>query len=88
MKDFAKSLVRTYVPVGVGGALGWLASLGVNVDPDHEAGITGGLVGVGIATYYAAARAAEERWPWAGSLLGVRGHPEYADETTKNGREL
>lgn len=80
MNDFVVSLIRTYVPVGVGGALGYLASLGINMPEDVKSQLTAGFVGLGIAVYYFIARKLEERFPALGGLLGKRQKPSYTSD--------
>lgn len=78
MSDQIVSLIRTYVPVGVGAALTWLATtLGVGVGEEASTGLTVGVVALVTAVYYAAARWAEGRVPWLGVLLGSRRVPSY-----------
>lgn len=71
------SLIRTYVPIGVGAFIAWLLTLGIQLDPEAEAGLVVGLTGVVIAAYYGAVRWLEKRWPWIGVLLGVPAEPAY-----------
>ena len=77
MSDAIVSLIRTWVPVGVGAALSWLLTLGVELDPDAQAGLIAGLTGVVIATYYGLVRLLERKWPVFGVFLGTRRQPEY-----------
>jgi uncharacterized membrane protein (DUF441 family) len=74
MGDQAVSLIRTIVPVVVGSFITWLAGRGVDIDGAAVAPIVTTLV---VAGYYAAVRAAEQRWPHAGWLLGVARPPSY-----------
>lgn len=65
------SLVRTWVPVGLGAGLSWAAVnfrwLGL---PNHpSAALTVLVTGVVIALYYAAARLVERKWPALGRWL-------------------
>lgn len=77
MSDFIVSLIRTWVPIVIGGLVSWLVALGVDV-PDAQAvqlaAVTTGLV---IGVYYTAARALERRFPAFGLLLGTRRAPSY-----------
>lgn len=74
MNDYFVSLIRTVVPVAVGSLLGWLAVRGFEVP---EGPVREAVVGLCIAGYYAAVRAAERRWPALGVLLGRRAEPVY-----------
>ena len=78
MNDLAVSLIRTWVPVGVGAVLSWLITLGANISPADQAGAVAALTALCIAVYYAAVRAAERKWPQAGVLLGHVAQPSYA----------
>lgn len=70
------SWLRTIVPIGVGAAVSWLLTLGVELDADTQAGLIAGLTGVLIALYYTVARALESKWPVFGVLLGVAKTPD------------
>lgn len=66
------SLIRTYVPIGIGLLLTLLArEYGVIVDEDAGAGLTAGVVAVVSAVWYALARFLESRWPWLSIALGT-----------------
>lgn len=71
---YGRSLIRTVVPIVVGALVGWLATRGVEVDAST---IIPAVDGVVAALYYAGVRAAEQRWPAAGWLLGSPGAPSY-----------
>lgn len=73
--DYGRSLIRTIVPIAVGALVGWLASRGVKVDAST---IIPAVDGVVAAVYYAVVRAAEQKWPKVGWLLGAPGAPSYA----------
>jgi hypothetical protein len=61
VSDLVISLIRTWVPIGVGSALGWLASAGDVVVPPGASAATGALVaGLCAAAYYALARSLEQ----------------------------
>lgn len=75
MTDYGRSLIRTIVPLIVGGVVGWLASHGVKVD---EATVLPLVDSTVAAAYYAAVRALEHRWPQVGWLLGAPGAPTYS----------
>jgi hypothetical protein len=64
------SVVRTYVPIGVGYALTWLAALGIGLDPDAQTGLINGLALIGGGAWYGLLRWAEPHLPkWARALL-------------------
>lgn len=70
MDNYVVSLIRTWVPVGVGAVLTWLAStLGIVIDSSTSAAATIAAVGIVTAAYYALARLVEKRWPVVGRIL-------------------
>jgi hypothetical protein len=78
LSNFVLSLVRTWVPIGVGFALTWLAStLKIVVDPSSQAGLVALCVAVLSAGYYFLARLLEKQFPWLGVLLGAAAKPTY-----------
>ena len=78
MTNTALSLIRTYVPVGVGALVVWLTTLGVELDEATRNGLVVFLTGLGIAAYYTVVRLLEKRWPKIGVLLGATKQPEYS----------
>lgn len=77
MSDLIISLVRTWVPIGVGVVITWLATKGVVIEEEAKLGLVAGLTGVITALYYTVARVLETRWPVFGLLLGKRKTPLY-----------
>lgn len=77
MSDYVVSLIRTWVPVGIGAAIAWLATLGLSIDSGTQTGLVAGLTGIIIAAYYALVRALEKKWPAFGVLLGRKVQPAY-----------
>lgn len=77
MNDYLVSLLRTWIPVGVGAALAWLGTYGVEISTGEQAGLVAALTAVCTGGYYALVRAGEHRWPWLGFLLGTRKPPAY-----------
>jgi hypothetical protein len=71
MSDALVGLIRTWVPAGVGAVLAWLVTLGVELDPQTEAGLLTSLTALSIAVYYTLVRLLEAKWPAVGVLLGV-----------------
>lgn len=76
------SLWRTVVPIGVGGALGWLSSRGITIEGLTESQISGGATMLGGGLYYGIARALEQRYPLLGVLLGSTKQPAYGSKPT------
>lgn len=72
LSDYLVSLIRTFVPIGVGIVLAYLAKKGFNLTVDAEA-LTLAVIGV----YYAVVRKLEARWSWLGWLLGTPKAPTY-----------
>lgn len=81
MNDFIVSLVRTWVPIGVGSVLAWLATnYDIVVPADASSSLVVGVAALIIAIYYAAARAVEKAFPSLGKLLvglGIGKAPTY-----------
>lgn len=71
------SIIRTYVPLIVGGVFGFFASQGITVDPEFEEAFTGVLMLVGSGLYYLVARLFETYVsPKLGWLLGSAKSPD------------
>lgn len=89
MSDYVISLIRTVVPVAIGTALGWLATHGMNLDSNTQAGLITVITALCIAVYYAVMRKLEQRWPAIGQIFLAAGTalktPVYAqpDSTVK-----
>lgn len=78
--DYVLSLVRTWVPIGVGAVLSYIAvRWGIVVPEDISTELAVGLTGVVIALYYGIVRALEKQWPWFGKLLGSSKKPAYVE---------
>jgi len=69
------SLIRTYVPILVGGFIAWLVTRGVELDPTAEQGLTVAFTGILIAAYYTLIRLLEKKFPWVSVLLGSKQIP-------------
>lgn len=77
MSDQIVATIRTVVPMIVGTVVGWAANAGVIIPEVTSDALTVAITGVASAVYYVVARAAEQRWPAAGRMLGHRGTPTY-----------
>jgi hypothetical protein len=78
MTNFFISLIRTWVPIGIGAVLSWLAvNYGVVVDEDIKAQLAVGLTGVLIALYYGIVHLLEQKFPQIGWFLGLATRPQY-----------
>jgi hypothetical protein len=80
--DYFTSLIRTWVPIGIGAVLTFLASrFGIVLDEATGTAAVLACVGIVTALYYAIARVVEARWPALGRILlalGLtRATPEY-----------
>lgn len=64
------SVIRTWVPVGVGAALAWIAAKLFGVDPETQTNLITGITAFGGAAWYGLLRAVEPKLaPWARALL-------------------
>lgn len=79
MNDFVTSLIRTYVPIGVGALAAWLTARGIEVDAVTAQGLVPFLTAVFSGGYYLAVRLAEKKWPQVGWLLGQAKAVKYTD---------
>jgi hypothetical protein len=79
-KDFWDSIVRTYVPLGVGALAAWLMTLGLPVPDDVQAHAVIALTAASQGLYYLVVRLWEQRRPQAGILLGRAKAPSYETE--------
>jgi hypothetical protein len=70
-------LIRTWVPIAVGGVFSWLATQGLALDAETQAGAIVALTGLIQAVYYTLVRLLEQQWPAAGWLLGKASVPSY-----------
>jgi hypothetical protein len=77
--DYVPSLIRTYVPIGVGALAAWLAVKGLNVNPTTQVAITALATAVLSGAYYAVARVLETKFPALGFLLGHKAKPVYPE---------
>lgn len=72
------SIVRTYVPIGVGAVLAWVAiHFGFTVDEKTQTTLVLLVTALLQAGYYLIVRALEAKWPRLGVLLGVPAKPHY-----------
>lgn len=70
LNDLVPSLIRTYVPMGVGLALTFLfRTLHIVIDDQTSAAVTAFAVLVVSGVYYAAVKALEAKWPAIGRVL-------------------
>ena len=78
IRDAIASVLRTYVPIGVGFVLTLLArKYGVVIDDTVSTSLTTGLAALVAAIYYAAVRLLEGKFPKLGWLLGFAVPPTY-----------
>jgi hypothetical protein len=72
------SLIRTYVPIGVGFVLALLArKYDIVLDDNASAALTSGVAALVSAAYYVVVRVLETRWKAVGWLLGLPVAPQY-----------
>ena len=84
INSYVTSLIRTYVPLGIGVLVTWLASLGIDIDSTASAALVAGIGAVVAAAWYALARLLEKRWPKLGGLLGVPRAPSYPAKSSSD----
>lgn len=75
--DTTPAVVRTVVPLAVGGLISLLVALGADLAPNAEAILTPAVGLVVGAVYYWAVRQLAKRWPWTEHLLGAARVPTY-----------
>jgi hypothetical protein len=68
--------IRTVVPIAVGSLVGWLVTLGVDLDKHTEDALVVSVTGLSIAVYYTLVKLLEAKFPWVGVLLGVAKTPD------------
>ena len=73
--NLVPSLIRTYVPVGVGAVVSWLAVKGFSVDPNMQVAVTAILTAVLTSLYFTGVRMLEVKFPAMSILLGTRKQP-------------
>lgn len=79
MNSFVTSLIRTYVPIIVGGLVSFLVAQDIQLDPNTQAGLIVALTGILQAVYYFAARVLERKFPQLSFLLGSSAQPKYVE---------
>ena len=82
MPNFLVSLIRTYVPIGVGFLVTYLAGVGVVIPEDASNGLILFVGALATALYYLIARAIEKALPGLGRILvglGAGTEPKYTE---------
>lgn len=83
IRDAIASVLRTYVPIGVGFVLTLLArKYDVVINDTVSTSLTTGLAALVAAVYYALVRLLEAKVPQLGWLLGFAVTPQYGDTAT------
>lgn len=83
IRDAIASVLRTYVPIGVGFVLTLLArKYDVVIDDTVSTSLTTGLAALVAAVYYALVRLLEAKVPQLGWLLGFAVTPKYGVTAT------
>lgn len=77
--NFVTSLIRTYVPIGVGALASYLLTLGIDLDANAQLGLVTFLTALLQGLYYLIARLLEQRYPQLGVLLGSSKTPDYKE---------
>ncbi len=82
-KDLGSSIVRTFVAVGVGTAISYLArKTGVIFDGPTADGVVQAFTAAVIGGYYALVRLLESKSKVFGWFLGLAKQPKYVDPGT------
>lgn len=77
IRDYLVSVIRTIVPAAVGAVLSWLATIGLDLGEQANAGLVTAMTAAAIGLYYILIRALEAKWPAFGVLLGLTRPPTY-----------
>lgn len=80
------AVVRTAVPVAVGGVVSALATMNIRLDEAMTNLLSAGLTGLFAVLYYVVAHALESRWPSLSLLLGSTARPTYTGRHRKGSR--
>lgn len=86
VRDQLASLVRTWVPIGIGFVLALLArKFDIVIDETSSAALTSGLAALVSAVFYGVVRILEVRWKPLGWLLGLAVRPQYEEKAVQGG---
>lgn len=77
------AVVRTVVPVAVGGVVSTLATMNITLDEQMTNLLSAGLTGLFAVVYYVVIHALESRWPSLSLLLGSTARPTYTGRHRK-----
>jgi hypothetical protein len=77
INDTLIGLIRTWVPIGVGAAISWLATNGLELDEETRTAAIVATTGAIQALYYTVVRLLENKVPAVGWLLGSAKTPTY-----------
>jgi hypothetical protein len=80
----APGVVRTVVPLAVGGIVSGALALGVDLGPDAETVLAPAVALLVGGFYYWAVRKIAKRFPWVEHLLGVARVPVFHEATTRS----
>lgn len=78
--DVVPSLIRTWVPLGVGALVSWVATKGLTIDANTQTALIVVMTSVITGLYYTGVRLVESRYPAVGRVLlglGVKAKPVY-----------
>lgn len=85
MNPFVASLIRTIVPIIVGGTIGILARISLNIDPEGQQALANLVEMAFIGAYYIVVRLIETKVPQIGWLLGLAKTPDsYTSDEPKH----
>ena len=78
LNDTFIGLIRTWVPIGVGAVIAWLATNGLELDAETKTATVVAATGAIQALYYTVVRLLEAKFPQVGWLLGSAKTPSYS----------
>lgn len=83
LSDTLIAAIRTGVPILVGSVLGWLVSVGIELDSATQTAVVTAVTGLSIAGYWLLATWLARRVPALGWLLGYPSAPTYPAKETE-----
>jgi len=80
VSDLVPSLIRTWVPLGMGALVSWLATKNFTIDAQTQSALIVVMTAAITGLYYTGVRLLEQRYPAVGRVLlgfGVKAKPVY-----------
>ena len=87
LNDLILSWWRTGVAAAFGSLFGWLASRGLDLDPEAQTAVIVAVTGACITAWQVLVSTLQRKWPIIGILLGSTRQPTYVspDEREQGG---